>query len=635
MYKRLIWLILVFISILNGKPIDEKLAEKKAIAWINIRNNGNFSIKKELFSSGIVEGDKNVTKHKYKIVELEPRGWAIISLDDVIEPIIGYGESKIDSKKLPPALVEYLNSVDNTIEYLNKHPELVKKNEKRKLLYGADDYGYVVRPLLWLGSSSDTEEQGIRWNQGRYYNALTPVDENGNHTWVGCVATAMGQLMRYWKYPSVGVGEHCYTPYSHPEYGEQCADFGSTNYDWENMPLTLTSDNYAVAQALYHAGVAVDMNYAPEGSGAWMGDSLKKYFNYRLSVGVSLSRISSSEWNSILKNELNNARPIMYSGSTDNGGGHQFIIDGYDTDGYYHINWGWGGHYNGKFTLNNMNYKNYQYAYIIAPSDPSRVISIPDKNFESCIINSLSLKDKSEIRELSIKFAESLYCGHKNINSIKGIEYFKYITSLDLWDNNIIGTLDFSNYNKLDILVLGYNNIDKLILPKNSISIWYVNISGNSKLNVLTIANLKNIVELYAYDTKKIYCWQKKALMKRNNITNLYLSSCISTTSDTLDTDRDGINNLNDPDDDNDGINDLDDEDIDGDGISNIDEKIWGFDPMNPKDGGNTDTDGDGVSNVDEILAGSNPLDPKDTKKPKKFIPVSIDDIVIILPVNN
>ena len=640
-------LLILSFGILNAAPITVDVAKNNALQWMKSKNHRNYTIKKELLvnNSKITSRTK---KHlnKYKILELQPKGWVIVSLDDVIKPIIGYGDSKIDSK-LPPGMIEYLNNIEKLIDYINKHPKLQRKKSNKKILYSANDYGYVVRPLLWMGSNTDTEEQGIRWDQGTYYNALTPLDADGYHTWVGCVATAMGQLMRYWKYPSMGKGNLCYTPNYHPEYGEQCADFGATTYDWENMPLTLTSDNDAVAQALYHAGVAVYMDYGPIESGAGLGDQLKSFFNYQVSIFLYSSGFSTSEWNSILRKELDEARPIMYSGRTPNSGGHQFIIDGYDTDGYYHFNWGWGGYGNGKFTLENIDYSHKQEAYIIAPTDNSPQVIIQDSHLADCIVEQLSLKNSSKITKLLMTYLD-IKCANRDINSIEALNNLKYIHYLDLGENNLQGTLDLSNKTVLEFLrvdgnnftyinlaniskidtfiadnnmlqgtlnlsnqkflsslAISNNNISNLLLPNNNNFYSFIDLSNNPKLNILEVQNLKNIKSLYAEGTEKIACWQKNALKNKNKIKNISIG-CKSNPSDLLDTDEDGINNLDDADDDNDGINDLIDDDIDG----------------------------DGVSNEDEMEAGSDPLNPKDTKKPKKFMSILMDDITIIVPLD-
>ena len=124
-----------------------------------------------------------------------------------------------------------------------------------------------------------------------------------------------------------------------------------------------------------------------------------------------------------------------------------------------------------------------------------------------------------------------------------------------------------------------------------------------------------------------------------------------------MDIDNDGIPDSEDDDNDNDGVVDsLDDfplnpnesvdtdgdgtgnnadRDDDNDGISDVDENRWGLDPLDASDGGDDDADGDGVSNADEIEAGSDPLDPDDTKKPKRFVPIMMNDMVIMVPLRD
>jgi len=668
------WLILVFFEVLHAAPIAVDVAENNALQWMKSKNHQNYTIKKQLFANGTTKSKTKKNTSKYRILELEPKGWVIVSLDDVIKPIIGYGDSKIDINNIPPALIEYLSDVEKVIEYRNTHVSLVKKKRK-ELLYSANNNEYIVRPLLWLGSTEDTEEQGIVWGQGRttppedgytytesnYYNTLTPEWEPGNHTYTGCVATAMGQIMRYWKYPSVGKGQHCYTPQTHPEYGEQCVNFGATAYDWDNMPLTLTSENYDVAQILYHAGVAVDMDYTKSGSGAFLGDQMKTYFSYNMRA--IFSRGEGMELS--VKEFLNLSIPLIVSGR-NNSSGHLYIVDGYDGDGYYHFNWGWNGMSNGRYTLESGTWGYVSNRFTaVSPTDPSSQITISDSHFASCIVDQLSLEDSSEIKELSLKYTESLDCRENNISSVEELSYFKHTHYLYLQNNNLHGTLNLSSITTLSLINIDHNNISTVVLP-NSSSYYYISLDYNPNLNILEIENLKNIQSLYAYGTQNVACWQKNTLAIENNITNIYMG-CSSSQGDNMDTDGDGISNVDDPDDDNDGINDLEDDDIDGDGvldsedafpldanesldtdhdgignnadsdddndgISDTDERKWGFDPLDASNGGSADADGDGVSNADEIESGSNPLDASDTKKPKKFVPIIMDDMVVMVP---
>lgn len=166
----------------------------------------------------------------------------------------------------------------------------------------------------------------------------------------------MSQIMRYWAYPTTGSGTHSYV---HPTYGTQSADFGNTVYAWASMPNSVSSSNTAVATICYHAGVAVDMDYAPDGSGAYSFDvpnALQTYFKYKDTVSWKQKiSYSDSNWEALMRGELDNFRPVYYSGSSTQSGGHAFIMDGYSGTNYFHINWGWYGYYNGYFYLSALN----------------------------------------------------------------------------------------------------------------------------------------------------------------------------------------------------------------------------------------------------------------------------------------
>jgi hypothetical protein len=184
------------------------------------------------------------------------------------------------------------------------------------------------------------------------------------------VATAMAQVMKFWNYPTTGTGFHSY---NHSKYGTLNANFGSTTYNWANMPNQLTSSSSseqktAVATLMYHCGVSVDMDYdvsANGGSGAYVISStppkthcaeyaLKTYFGYKSTLqGIQKNDYTQTQWINLLKTELDASRPVLYAGFGD--GGHCFIADGYNNNNYFHFNWGWSGSCDGYFALNALN----------------------------------------------------------------------------------------------------------------------------------------------------------------------------------------------------------------------------------------------------------------------------------------
>lgn len=198
---------------------------------------------------------------------------------------------------------------------------------------------------------------GIRWNQGDPYNALCPViTSTGKRTMTGCVATAMAQVMMYYNYPASGQGATSYTSETHKF--QLSSDFSKVAFDWANLTGTYSSTSTAiqknaVATLMYNCGVAVNMNYDLS-SGAQtkaMAEAMRKYFKYDQNLELySRNYYTRDEWSNLLKSELNAGRPLLYAGYSRDGG-HQFVCDGYDANGFFHFNWGWGGSSDGYFQI--------------------------------------------------------------------------------------------------------------------------------------------------------------------------------------------------------------------------------------------------------------------------------------------
>ena len=197
------------------------------------------------------------------------------------------------------------------------------------------------------------------WSQGCYYNDSTPTAGGPcQHVVTGCVATAMSQVMNYYKFPPVGTGQHSYNS----NYGQLTANFGNTYYDFMLMPDTLNSMSTTaqiaqVAQLMSHNGIAVEMNYSPSGSGAYSQDAANAfthYYNYDVDLSLKhKSSFTDSIWELMVKAELDSLHPLYYDGSGS--GGHAFVCDGYQVGSFFHFNWGWNGAYNGYFLLSSLN----------------------------------------------------------------------------------------------------------------------------------------------------------------------------------------------------------------------------------------------------------------------------------------
>ncbi len=308
-------------------------------------------------------------------------GFVIVSADDCETPIIGYSrEGRFDPNNVPIQMEGYLQDFIARIQYgIENHIEADEATAKQ---------WEMVKTTGKLNDSKSTKAVAplltYKWNQGCLYNSLCPTMSGPcDHAEVGCVAVAMAQIMRYWGYPTTGWGTHSYTNAGLT----LSADFGNTTYDWEHMPDSLTENSSeaeieAVATLLYHCGVSLEMRYGPNGSLANTGDvinALRRYFNYTRQIHKEKkSDYSNEEWSSLLMNSLDLSRPIQYVGYGS--GGHSFVCDGYDSNGLFHFNWGWGTA-NGYFALGNLNPLGYDFSI----SNAALFDIIPQ--YEPCVVN--------------------------------------------------------------------------------------------------------------------------------------------------------------------------------------------------------------------------------------------------------
>lgn len=284
-------------------------------------------------------------------------GFVVTHTLENAKAIIAYGFiNGSPDRELPTQFLALLNEKLEELEYIYLHPEEVSTNSE------------AVKGTLSQVSPLITTS----WDQTCFYNDDCPLDVNAppnlcGHVWVGCVATAMGQIMKYYAYPPQGSGTHSYNSI---QYGNQSVNFGNTAYDWSAMPDVLNQASPEVSQLLYHCGVSVDMNYHLLGSGSLTsvaGNALKTYFGF--DPGLALHYASSytaTNWQNLLKSELDSARPFIYRSEQSGGGaGHAWVVDGYDASGLFHCNWGWGGYYNAYFALGSLtpNLNNFNQAH--------------------------------------------------------------------------------------------------------------------------------------------------------------------------------------------------------------------------------------------------------------------------------
>lgn len=305
-------------------------------------------------------------------------GFVVVSGDDRVQPVWGYSDKgSFDLATMPDNVRWWFGEYQRQMKFLRDHPEV--KGRKRV------DLDHTVAPMVTS-----------MWSQGRPYNDMCPIATSQNDYYLnyggractGCVATATSQIMNYWQWPKQGRDSHsykCEVSYYDSIAGGMVtrqetlsADFSNSAYLWDLMKdeywyvsdyvngelrayvfvidnngrLVIDPDGMygnAVAKLMSDVGIAVEMGYGSDGSGAHSHDvykALRHYFYYM--ADYYYRDDYRGDWDAMLRQELDYGHPIYYSG-TGESGGHAFVFDGYDSEGRFHVNWGWGGSYDGFF----------------------------------------------------------------------------------------------------------------------------------------------------------------------------------------------------------------------------------------------------------------------------------------------
>ncbi len=353
--------------------------------------------------------DENI----FYVINLNPRGFMLISADNLIRPVLAYSFNENYRNEELPVNIDYLfNLYAKQLTEQKASRTIAEQEILEEWILFSNELEYTpssrnVGPLL-----------SSRFDQGSAWNDMCPEDPDGpgGNALVGCVAVSMAQVMHYWSYPEVGYGTH---GYNHWDYGYQYADFGSAYYDYSQMP-----NNYATTETqelLYHCGVAVNMGYGVDGSGANVFGSnpstyyaMRNYFLFKNSMDqVEPWQYSTSQDRSLLQNEVNNNRHMIYVRYSDDGG-HASHIDGYDGE-YFHNNWGWGGSQNGYFLLSSLNGFDYSQGALIE-------------------IEPQSLNNPNVVMQ-TYEYEESTGDNDSVVNPGETIELYITVENLIPWDN--------------------------------------------------------------------------------------------------------------------------------------------------------------------------------------------------------
>ncbi|MDO5129542.1 MAG: C10 family peptidase [Prevotellaceae bacterium] len=286
---------------------------------------------------------------QYAIYSDEVGGFVIVSKRDDVRPVLGRSLGKYDAANIPDGLQWWLNATSAALRAgatTSDDADILKVNETIDNFVAA------------------------KWGQGSPYNLYCPKDNNDKRCVTGCVATAMAMAMNYFKYPDAGTGMGWYSVTTEVEGAKPDIDTIYNvpidgQYKWDNMKDTYAPNALAknLATLMYDCGKSIGMEYSANQSAAYQNQvayALAYNFGYdSLSVNYfNRSYLSNKEWYTIVRNELENRRPIIYGGQDDEDGGHTFIVTGINTDGMVYVNWGWDGYCNGWFAIDHLYIEN-------------------------------------------------------------------------------------------------------------------------------------------------------------------------------------------------------------------------------------------------------------------------------------
>lgn len=335
--RRILLLCLGLFGLLGGhaKEVTKEYATQYAQTYLQTRSGEQLKVQR-------VE----VTASKaYYIINFAPQGWVVMATDDVVSPVVAYSTAGYIDEHTLPANMSYM------LQEYERQMQDIKKVETK-------EHPRWRTPQNALTRASRTPVEPlilVNWNQSEPYNVYCPQKK----ALVGCVAVAMGQAMSVQRYPSRPRGE---MSYSCANYGTLSIDFNAERaYNWDDI-MSGANNCDEVARFLFHAGMSVKMRYGEDASGvlysqltALLTNAMKEHFSYPEGIVHYVRDYYDDDWEQLIVNELNAGRAVIYNAiDSQNGSGHSFNIDGCDSDGNFHVNWGWGGYGNGYFILNGL-----------------------------------------------------------------------------------------------------------------------------------------------------------------------------------------------------------------------------------------------------------------------------------------
>lgn len=346
-----------FTATLFAQSVSEEQANLACKHFLMEKYSGAVNIDNDVKLQETYSNEDGLTcLYRYSIGDL---GFVVISASQSVKPVLAYSFDENFEMIAPVRDLFHLYKQVVTFTEKGDAPASAKAQADWKR-YLSEDFS---------PKSVKTPDHGplmtTRWNQNKYYNTYCPWDAQAGSYYDyrvpnGCVALACSQIMNYHRYPEHATGATTYIP---PGYPRQTVYFSHHFYNWDamcNEPMSYANE---ISKLAYHFGVAIQMGYTADGSGALTDEAkaqLSSKFGYDQNIAkyyrnAYLDSADIEEYKDLLKGEIDARRPIYYAGSNPSyTSAHAYVVDGYDENDCFHVNFGWGGSSNGFYALDHF-----------------------------------------------------------------------------------------------------------------------------------------------------------------------------------------------------------------------------------------------------------------------------------------
>lgn len=518
---------LLFVS--EAAPVDSSTARIIAGNFLTSQRQMSFSDLQRVYLPSF-EGNRQIDEDAFFIFKNES-AFVIVSADDAATPILGYGDNgSFNAGDMPIALTEMLQNYAAQISYIRSNaaqatPEI--RQQWENLAAGRTERNENPRSVSPLIQDN--------WGQSNPCNIFCPFNQTENErTLVGCTALSMAQVLHYWQSPTRGYGSHSYT---HSTYGLLSADFSNTTYMYSQMPDIVSSSltqaqQEAISMLTYHCGVSMEMDYGvnvslafPAGSAPSAEHALKTYFGYPGAHVIRRVYFSSDQqWIDTLAGQLDLDKPILYTGY-GNAGGHTFVVDGYDNDNYFHVNWGWFGSYNGYFAFGSLNPSTYTFndnniavIDVVPEVIPALFVSPQELAFyHSLDIDSFYVIGTNLTQSIGAKVTGAFdlstdrlsWSDSVTLDSVGGVCYVRYTNNGNIIEQGVV-SLTCATVETSYVSLEGYGNVDTLYVSSEGNGIITPNgivfVAPNSNQNFTLIPNPNYLILGVMLDEIMIPC---------------------------------------------------------------------------------------------------------------------------------